>query len=42
MSIADMTAGMAAASSTILGYAQPVEQKPLGEDLSSDSEGDGD
>jgi len=40
--VAAVTAALTAASSAVLGYEQPVEEKPLGEEVSgSESEGDG-
>ena len=42
MDIAAMAAGMGAASSAVLGYDQPVEEKPLGADVSDDDGSDGD
>ena len=40
---ADVCAAMSAACEAVLGYDQPVEEKPLGEDVSEseDSEADG-
>ena len=36
-----MATALAAACEALLGYPQPVEQKPLGEDVSSGSDTDG-
>ena len=41
MNAAAVTAGMSAASAAVLGYEQPVEEKPLGEDV-SDAESEDD
>ena len=40
MTVAALVAGMSAASATMLGYEQPVEEKPLGADV-SDTESEG-
>ena len=39
---AAVLAGMSEASEGVLGYAQPVEEKPLGEDVSDGADDDDD
>ena len=41
LSVDGMATALAAACEVVLGYPQPVEQKPLGEDVSSGSDTDG-